>query len=433
MPRAHGVRQLPSKKCGCATCRAKYPVPERAATKNCSALWQFRYYDAAGDRQSGTRKTKDEAIAARNAAQAAVDAGTYLDPRRGKISVSEWRVEWLKGRNVAGATTERNASHWNAHVEPRWGKTPLLSISYMEVQAWVVGLEKHLGASSVGSILNTLDMMLAAAFRDKRVHYNPCDGVKVKADPKKHAKDDRPPTIEQVQASVAKIVNPVYRQLPLVILETGLRWGEAAGLLPDAVDLDEGLVYVLRVIEEIKGKRTLREYPKSDAGFRSVPLTSAGRALFKLQFEVQPLIEGKPVFRGARGAYLSRSNYRRIWTPATIEAGVHRQTRQPGGNIEHWPTMHDIRHLWHSRLEQAGVPESTRKEMMGHERPKNDVTWRYTHGAEEVRAMMLRALGDEVEEVELAPFRPVRLRLVPELSSPSHPQPSPILSLAVTS
>jgi integrase len=219
--------------------------------------------------------------------------------------------------------------------------------------------------------------------------------------------------MEQIQACAAKVKNPSYGLLPLFILETGLRWGEAVGILPDAVDLDEGLVHVTRVVEEVHGIRTLREYPKSEAGFRTIPLTSSAVAIVKKQLILQPAVGGKPVFRGARGALLSRNNYRtRVWLPATIDAGVHRQVKQPNGDVQHWPTIHHIRHLWHTRLERAGVPESTRKELMGHERPGSDITWRYTHGADDIRVMVLRALGDDVEDAQAQIYTPPKLRLV---------------------
>jgi len=413
MPRITGVRQLPSKRCGCERCREMYPAPPRRPTKNCSGSWQARWYDAAGKPCSLTRKKRDDAVDAMNRAKAEISTGAWIDPARGKMKLAEWRTHWLETRaSLEDATNARDGSHWKVHVEPRWGQTPLASISHMEVQKWVTGaLEPRLESSSVSSVLNSLDMLMAAARRDKRIHFNPCDEIKVKPRRKKHASDDRPPTIEQVQAAVSFIKNPIYQQLPLVALETGMRWGELAGLLPDCVDLDEGLVHVKRVLEEVGGHKVLRDYPKSDAGMRTLPLTVAARALFVIQFRLQPLVDGKAVFRGAHGAELGRNTYRgRIWVPATIAAGIHRESRTASGRLEHWPTIHDVRHTWASRLEAGGVPESTRKELLGHERPSGDVTWRYTHGAADVRAMVLRALGDEPEMTAPEPVR--RLRLV---------------------
>lgn len=400
MPRSEGVRQLPSKKCGCERCLAKYPG-DRPKSRKCTANWQYRFYDDAGNRQSGTRRTYTEAVDAMNKAKGEVVSGTFNDPKRGKVTLSKWRAEYLLTRaSLEAATLARDESHWNVHVGPAWGRKTLRSIEHDHkgIQQWVAQLEKTHESKSVSSILNCLDQLLAFAKRDKRIGDNPCEGIKVKPPTRRHARDERPPTIEQTQACALKIGIPRYRQLPLLVLETGLRWGEVAGLPPEAVDLDEGLVEVWQILEEVGGHTVLRQYPKSEAGFRTVPLTIAGKQLIRMQYEIDEPVDGEPIFRGARGKYLSRNSYRtRHWLPATIAAGVHREHVRASGQKEHWPTIHDIRHTWASRLSDGGVPEATRKEMLGHERPKNDVTWRYTHGAEDVKNLVLRALGDEPE------------------------------------
>lgn len=402
MPRSReGVRQLPSKKCGCERCKEKYPAPQRRSTQRCTANWQYRFYDDAGNRQSGTRRTQDEAVDAMNKAKGEIVSGTWNDPKRGKLALNAWRAEYAQTRtSLEAATRARDESHWNAHVGPRWGRKTLRTIehSHKDIQQWVAELERTHASASVSSILNCLDQLMEFAKRDKRIRENPCDGIKVKPPVKKHATQDRPPTIEQTQACATAIAIERYRQLPLLVLETGLRWGEAAGLPPEAVDIEEGLVDVWQVLEEVGGRKVLRKYPKSDASFRTVPLTLAGRALIRMQYEIDDPIDGEPIFRGPNGGYLSRNSYRtRYWLPATIAAGVHRESERASGQKEHWPTIHDIRATWASRLESGGVPESTRKELLGHERPGNDVTWRYTHGAADIRDMVLRALGDEPE------------------------------------
>lgn len=418
MPRIEGLRQLPSKKCGCPKCMEKYPIPERRSTKKCSANWQWRIYDDAGNRISGTERTQDDAKNAMNRARAEISSGTWIDPARGKITLAAWRVKWLETRvSLEDATIAKDDSHWKAHIEPRWGSTTLrtLANSHLQIQAWVAHMEKTYAHGTVWGAFKQLDLMMKAAVRDRRIPpHNPCEGVKVSPPKKKHATESRPPTIDQITDSVRCIANPIYRQLPLLVLETGLRWGEVAGLPLEAIDLDdEGVLHVWQVLEEVRGHKKLRAYPKSDAGNRTIPLTVAAKQVIRIQLELQPPDKAKrkePIFRGRNGALLSRNSYRdRIWLPATILAGVHREEERPSGKKEHWPTIHDIRSTWASRLENNGVPESTRKELLGHERPGGDVTWLYTHGAADTKALVLRALGDEPE----TPVEPVRrLRLV---------------------
>lgn len=423
MPRSLGVRQLPSKRCGCEGCRQFYPEPERKPTKNCSGSWQARWYKADGTRDSATRKKKDDAIDARTAAIASIKAGTWLDPKRGMIHLSEWRAIWLKGRRVEAGSQARDDSHWSKHIEPQWGAEPLRGIRHQLVQNWVVELEeKGLAVRTVRTILGSLGVLLDAARRDERIELNPCKDILVRPDKARgrtQEKQEKPPTIEQVQLA-ARQVRPrgtkqrpldIYSRIPLIILETGMRWGETIGLLPDCLDLEEDEICVRRVVEQVGSVRTLREYPKSQAGFRSIPLTRAAHQLFTEHLEVQAAVEGLPVFHTLRGKLLSRSNYRdNVWLPATIDSGIHREYTRPSGLREHWPSLHDIRHTFASRLENAGVPDSVLKEVLGHERPKGrDITWTYKHAPQEYRAVVLAALGDEPEGALTPLVRPLRL------------------------
>jgi integrase len=425
MPRSLGVRQLRSRRCGCEKCRQTYPLPERRPTRDCSGSWQARYTDETGKRIPVTRKKKDDAVKARNAAVAAIDAGTYKDPKRGQIKLAAWREKWLEGRSVENTTSANGVSIWNAHIGPRWGDKPLRAIHHQDVQNWITELKNSgLARQTVIGILSSLSTMLDAARRDSgRVEVNPCNDVTIPED-KGRAREqaraqEKPPTIEQVQLVAARIAlvgahrrPDIYSRIPLLILETGLRWGELAGLMPDCVDLDAGELTVRRVVEQVKAVRRLRDYPKSEAGFRIVPLTVAARTLLRQQMELQPGDDDEPVFRAPRGGLLNRSNFHdQIWLPSTIAAGVHACYERPSGQKEHWPTPHDVRHAYASRLENGGVPESVRKEVLGHERPKSqDVTWLYTHAPEESRWMILAALGDEAEQ----PVKPIvrALRLV---------------------
>jgi integrase len=54
----------------------------------------------------------------------------------------------------------------------------------------------------------------------------------------------------------------------------GLRWGEAAGLRVDALDLDQGVIEVVRTVVEVSGNTSFKPFPKSVAGRRQVPLPS---------------------------------------------------------------------------------------------------------------------------------------------------------------
>jgi integrase len=63
-----------------------------------------------------------------------------------------------------------------------------------------------------------------------------------------------------------------YRDIIATAAGAALRWGEAAGLCLDAVDLGARRLEVIRTVVEVSGHTAFKEYPKSAAGRRIIPL-----------------------------------------------------------------------------------------------------------------------------------------------------------------
>lgn len=429
MAKAEGVRQLRSKKCGCTKCRAYYPDPVRKPTKVCTGNWQARWYDATGKRIPVTKPTRKEALAERDKAKGQLATGAYVDRQRGEMTVSQLRAERVTARTIRGTTAVSVDSNWRVHVEPRWGAhtfTGMLN-EHQEIQNWTSSLttEKHLSPVAVRSVFNILDQLCAAAVRGRRMQANPCDGIMLPKITPKHPSERQPPSEEELERICQHIAQPYYRRIVELDRETGMRWEEIAAVPPECIDLEADELHVKWVIEEINGRREMRAYPKSVASMRTLPLTAKARRIVLEQYAQMPPVPGRPIFRGPRGALLGRSNFRkRVWLPATLAAGVHRESRRPNGRLEHWPTFHMIRHRFGSRLENAGISRATLREILGHKAPESDVTERYMHGAQERRLLILRALGDAREPVRNGVRERKLLRRKVVRSSPSRPRAS---------
>ncbi len=80
---------------------------------------------------------------------------------------------------------------------------------------------------------------------------------------------------------------------------------------------------------------------------------------------------------------LSRNNFRRVWIPAILEAGLARMVTNPEtGRREWWPRVSDYRDRFASRLHEGGMSEVDVQYILGHERG-GKVTWLYTHRGEQ--------------------------------------------------
>jgi integrase len=390
---------------------------ERNRRRDCQGSWQARYRDPDGRQKQKcfpiSEGGKKAAEAFLDEVRTRVRKRTYADPKRGEITLSQWWDMWWPAQpKKAVTTTNRKLSNWNAHIEPRWGKWRLCDLEYIELQAWLTREVK--GHHTRKKVLELLNQMLRAAVKDgKRIPFNPAAEVELDAPPKKDAEDARPPTREQC-ALIRQHVAVWYRPLVVFLEETGMRWGEATGLRWAHVDLEAKHLKVKEVLSEDKGTLFRKAAPKSAAGFRTVPLTPEAvwaietmAARFRPVHTVSPIGDGRDlhpeelVFRGPLGGSLTRHNFRRTWIPAIQAAGLAREVEnEETGRTEWWPRVHDLRHVFATRLKDLGIPEKDVQTVMGHDRGSK-VTWLYQHSAEDVAAQVLAVMAPETEGVRI--------------------------------
>ncbi|MFM9675828.1 tyrosine-type recombinase/integrase [Streptomyces brasiliscabiei] len=467
LPRAtSNPRPNPSMRCGCQPCLKRYPGDRPPADEH-TGSWEARYTDPSGKDRSKTKPTYDEAVAFLEETRTEMRKRTWIDPARGEITLASWWTLWwptqTKGEPRIEHWTQsqlRDEGMWRNHVAPTLGSYKLYELAWLEIQTWVNGLHDEnggpLAASSVTKCFQVLDKMLTAAKLDRRIPFNPAEGVRLPTVKKKHPEDRRPPTYAQLWLIRQKLPD-YFHELLIVAQETGLRFQELAGLRWCNVDFEGRRIHVREVLIEPRGKIKRKAYPKSDAGLRTVPLTGlAARMLRELWAEESKehnpsravsepkagLCEDELVFHGRnkvrRGtkkidgtgepyrAPLRRSAFRRVWTDAIEKARVVRKTvrtvtvqerdeetgRTRAVKVERtdwWPDFHDTRHAFASRLHDRGVPEVITQEILGHERA-GEVTWIYTHAAADYAGQVLAALEEKKPGAVQRPAR--RLRAV---------------------
>lgn len=417
---ATNPRQMRSKTCGCALCLAEFPpgkYKERAARRDCVGNWQARYRDPNGKQCGPLFPSQKEASAHLDKVRTQVREGTYQDPKRGAVTIDEWYAIWwptVKKKSVT--TVNRKLSAWTVHVQPKWGRRKLNSITWVQVQDWITNEVK--GHATQRKALELLRHMMVAALRDRRIPINPCLDIETSPAPAKHPDDMIPPTAAQCEL-IRQHLAEYYHPLVVFAQETGMRWGEYTGLRACNVDLERCTVKVKEVLIDDRGKVRRKMAPKSRAGFRTVPLTPAAVEAVKTMIEkhhpamTESSIEDgmhpeELIFRGPLagaqrknkdglkvdlGGAMTRPNFRRHWIPAIKAAGLARLViNAETGRKEFWPRVHDLRHTFATRLKDAGVPEKDVQVIMGHERGGR-VTWLYQHAGlelvEEVRSALV--------------------------------------------
>ena len=142
---------------------------------------------------------------------------------------------------------------------------------------------------------------------------------------------DKEPTSERPTASVdqvwrlAALMPRRFRALVIFAAFTGLRWGELVALRMRDVDLDTGVVHVVRKFAELQNGERVPGRPKSDAGFRTVALPSVLVAVVREHLaEFPPSDPEDLIFKRPMGAALRRNNFHRSvrWAECVAEAGL---------------------------------------------------------------------------------------------------------------
>ncbi|MEV6445587.1 site-specific integrase [Amycolatopsis sp. NPDC051716] len=349
-----------------------------------SGNYQGIYRDGHGVEQSAGAFTQ-EAQALREAGRRESEAREpgALDVKGAKIEWGAWFDLWHSSRSLAFATDENYRSVAGNWIAPTWSQTKLGDITPMMVERWKrkMTTPPRRGAKppcppwTFRSALMLLKTSLNAAVADRRLASSPARDV---AYPDLPTGLERYLTPDEVEAITFALDGPNALLVRLGV-ETGLRFGELAGLHWDRVDLQRGTI---RVVEKFDQKAYVIDPVPKDKEERTVPLPAdlVGRLVTHRERQAALGLRetcgithrigecrGDILFRGGRGAPLKSNDWgKTIWKRALDLAGIEGRVRP-----------HDMRHTYASWLIQEGVPLTEIARVMGHS--DTEVTRRYAH------------------------------------------------------
>ena len=169
------------------------------------------------------------------------------------------------------------------------------------------------------------------------------------------------------------------------LLATGARRGEACGLMWDCVDLEKGTVELRRNLVFLDYANTeLREYMKTDAGTRTIPLPEDLCVALK---EERSKTNSMFVFHRPDGRQYTARSFYQFWgnNVETRFGPKAKQTERTRGVITNTEvTPHVLRHTYATRCFEAGMDIKEVQYLMGHATPQITLEI-YTHYCEESR------------------------------------------------
>lgn len=260
----------------------------------------------------------------------------------------EMAQDWVKiiSKEIKKSTLKDYRYSMNRYVLPRFGKTPIKDIGYLDIRKFIS--ELTCSPKRINNVLVPMRSVLKMAFLSEIIEKNPMDRVK---NVKTGKPDIYPLSMEEVR-TLLENVSLRFRNFFVVAFFTGMRFGEMAALKWKNVDFRLGVIKVreTRVMEEEgrpktkKSTRDIKMLPPVIDALRDQMKQTVGKTDLGYVFLNQ---YGKPV--------LPMPTNTHVWKPALKKSGLDPRP------------LYQTRHTFATLMLDAGEHPGWVQRMMGHE------------------------------------------------------------------
>jgi hypothetical protein len=290
----------------------------RRRTKSGENRYDVRYRTPTGQVRNKTFRTRRDAHRFTNTVEADKLRGAWVDPRRARITLTEYADGWLEQRpRLRPRTRETYKSQLRLHVYPTLGEIELGRVTPELVRSWHSMLASSDSPSMAAKCYRLLRTILATGVDDELLVRNPCRIER--------AGVERP--AERPQASAGQVFELAdamperFRALVLVAGFMGLRLGELLGLRCRHLDLLHGTITIDQQEHQLADGRIVVGPPKSEAGVRTVALPPFLVAELETHLSrfASVGLDGR-VFPAEQGGPLRRHVLQKHWSAARARA-----------------------------------------------------------------------------------------------------------------
>lgn len=330
--------------------------------------WEARYttgYDPGTGKQlqrSITGKTQKDVAQKLKAATLAIDEGTYTAPSR--MTVAQWLDIWVS--EYLGGVKPRTVDNYkgivNHRIKPGIGAIKLDALTPHTVQSYYNGLTKEgLAPKTVKNVHGIFHKALQQAVSNGYIKNNPADSCIL---PRPVRRELKPLDEDLIAKFLREIDGHPFADLFTVTLFTGMREGEALGLMWDCVDMDKGTLTIDKQLQLIRG---------SGGQYQIVPTKNSKSRTISLAPSVTKILRGIK-----RNQLENRLRYGECWENSgfvfTDDLGNHlsastvyksfKKVMDAIGSPE--TRFHDLRHSYAVVAIKSGDDIKTVQENLGH-------------------------------------------------------------------
>lgn len=320
-----------------------------------------RFVDKFGKRKS-KRSKKLQEVRQWIADATYIDEHSDLDQASDMI-VDAWFDYWIgiKEKTVRPNTVRNYTERYNINIKKVIGKKLLTEVKPIHCQKIFTDMaDQGYKTSTIYQARITLYNMLEFAKENEVIIHNPCK-KSVKSDMGKPSDKKEALTIEEQRKFLQAVANKSYGNQFKFVLQTGLRTGELIGLKWKDVDFENKVIKISKTMEYRYSVGEWREGPpKSQSGYRTIPLTDEAIRILKAQKEknrgisLVPIEWAEYVFLSRKGEPVKNSTYDSSLFKVCDDAGIRRIS------------MHILRHTFATRCIEAGMKPKTLQKILGH-------------------------------------------------------------------
>jgi integrase len=303
----------------------------------------------ARDKASEVRKRLTEGLPAR-------DKRTTLE-----TFTLEWITSALAASDRKSTTKTMYAGVARVHiVGSHIGGLALDKVRPMHVEGWIVGLRaKGLSESTVRSAYTILRAILDTAVRDGALARNPAAAVKR---PKVTAKESVFLTPEQVRALLDAAKSSRYAPLFSLLVNTGVRRGEALALRWSDIDFEDKLLRVRGTLARVDGDLIVTS-TKTAKSKRSIPVSDGTDRLLKDIRKQQVRDQLKAGSQWHQSGYVFTTEDGQPCDPRNALRALKSAATKTGMT---GVGLHTLRHSAATAMLTNGVPLKVVSEILGH-------------------------------------------------------------------
>jgi integrase len=316
---------------------------------------------------------------------------------------AEWWEKTIKPRDTSSDPLAPNTLRdYRMTIEnyllPDWGNYKLQEITADVVIEMFYDISRRYSESMAHRVLTKLHMLLAAARRRRYVRYNVVEDARDELPAKKKGKGKPHLDIAQTLRLLATVEKHRLALAYHLALTLGLRLGELLGLQWGDIDWEKCTISIGCQVQEVGGKKRIRDEAKTDAGNRTLPVPP--RLYARLHTAWEKRGESLFIITNDEGGILAPSNFAQHFRGGRaggknkngtdkVVIGMRQKAELP-------PTIsaHIFRHTVGTRLVDLNIRPEVSDAIMGH--GVEGVRGLYGHATMEAMRKALTQLEEEL-------------------------------------